>query len=645
MTKRWISVTAEGEASVAPDLAIVSFAVSGDGKELATTRDDVNRRASDVLAKLRELGIADGDLNAPDVAIHPQYDYRKGQRLIGYRVTRQMTAKVAILESLGGVLDGIVAAGANEGHGTQMTASDPSAAEHEALAAAVAAARAKAEALAEAAGVSLGGVSRIEEEDGGTAGPLPRFGAMAMEATRRRRPDRGRGRRPDRDPPRSRLVRDRVARSKGVGRPADLLGPGAPRVPVRLQQHPHRCLACGYGLDAAPWDASSPPCWSGWRSRRSPSGVGASVVGRRRTYVALLRRHGRRRRRLRADRVMPLLILAALTGTLSTDPNESGPITTVEQAMLASHATRASAATSTAATTRLPTWPVRVGALAAGGPSALRDVHPGDPARPALAAGHAVRRRRVRGYRHAASSRAVEVPAEVRRQIAACGAREGMSSASPGCSRSTRSPADSSSELPRLLVRPRVRRRCRADGARLLRRRAAPGGSSVAAGWLGRAHRPAEHDGLQPPAIERAARADPTRADARDGRSRCCSPARCCPRWTFPLARRTWRRSSIRSERDGGRGLHECGAHLVRPVGPRLPPRRWAMAAGMPFLVAGGLKAVYDVALYFTFRRVRLPRLTDQAGPVERCGRLRRGGEHVADGPTPRSSSPRGAAR
>jgi hypothetical protein len=30
------------------------------------------------------------------------------------------------------------------------------------------------------------------------------------------------------------------------------------------------------------------------------------------------------------------------------------------------------------------------------------------------------------------------------------------------------------------------------------------------------------------------------------------------------------------------------------------------MAAGVPFLVAGGLKAGYDLALYFMFRRARL---------------------------------------
>ena len=176
--KRWISVVATGEASVAPDLAVVSFAVSGSGKQLAPTRDDVNKRSSSVLAKLRELGVKEGDLNAPDVGIHPEYDYRKGQRLTGYRVVRQMTAKVRDLDGLGDVLDGLVAAGANEVHGAQMSAADPSAAEHEALRAAMSAAKAKAVALADAGGVTLGGLARVEEEHGGPV-PMPRMRMMA----------------------------------------------------------------------------------------------------------------------------------------------------------------------------------------------------------------------------------------------------------------------------------------------------------------------------------------------------------------------------------------------------------------------------------------------------------------------------------
>jgi uncharacterized protein YggE len=172
-TERTICVIATGEASIAPDLALVSFAVTGSGKELAPTRDDVNARSSAVLARLRELGVADADLNAPDVGIHPEYDYRRGQKLIGYRVVRQMTARVRDLDALGGILDGLVTAGANEVGGAQMTASDPSAAEHQALRAAMAVARAKAEALAAEGGVTLGDVARIEEESDHGAVPMP----------------------------------------------------------------------------------------------------------------------------------------------------------------------------------------------------------------------------------------------------------------------------------------------------------------------------------------------------------------------------------------------------------------------------------------------------------------------------------------
>jgi uncharacterized protein len=179
---RWISVVATGAASIAPDLAVVSFAVSGSGKELAPTRDDVNRRSSAVLAAVRELGIGEADLNAPDLALSPEYDYRKGQRLIGYRATRQMTARVRDLDLLGPVQDALTSAGANEVHGARMEASDPSAAEHQALAAAMNAAHAKAEVLAAAAGTALGSVVRVEEE-ADLGPPMPKLAMMQTADT------------------------------------------------------------------------------------------------------------------------------------------------------------------------------------------------------------------------------------------------------------------------------------------------------------------------------------------------------------------------------------------------------------------------------------------------------------------------------
>jgi uncharacterized protein len=178
--KRWISVTGEGEATVTPDMAVVAMAVSAKGRELAATRDDVNARTSAVLARLRELGVADADLQAPDVEIHPEYDYRRdAQKLVGYRVSRSVTACVRALDTLDGVLDAVADAGANELHGARMAASDPSAAEHAALASAVAAARARADAIATAAEVTLGGVIRVEETER-MEFPQPRGRMVAM---------------------------------------------------------------------------------------------------------------------------------------------------------------------------------------------------------------------------------------------------------------------------------------------------------------------------------------------------------------------------------------------------------------------------------------------------------------------------------
>jgi MFS family permease len=60
----------------------------------------------------------------------------------------------------------------------------------------------------------------------------------------------------------------------------------------------------------------------------------ADSIGRRRAYVGLFVVLGIAGTVFALSSWTPLLIVAALTGTLSTDANESGPITSLEQAML-----------------------------------------------------------------------------------------------------------------------------------------------------------------------------------------------------------------------------------------------------------------------------------------------------------------------
>jgi MFS family permease len=93
--------------------------------------------------------------------------------------------------------------------------------------------------------------------------------------------------------------------------------------------------------------------------------------GRRRTYVALLLLMGLAGAVFALTRNVPLLVLAALTGTLSTDPNESGPITSLEQAMMAS-APRDMRSRVFGRYNAVAYLSGAVGALAAGGTAAIR---------------------------------------------------------------------------------------------------------------------------------------------------------------------------------------------------------------------------------------------------------------------------------
>jgi predicted MFS family arabinose efflux permease len=108
-------------------------------------------------------------------------------------------------------------------------------------------------------------------------------------------------------------------------------------------------------------------------------GLAGDRFGRRRAYAGLLLVMGAAGAVFALTRSLPLLVLVALTGTLSTDPNESGPITSLEQAMMggAPAAVRARVFGRYNAVAYLAG---AIGALAAGGPDAFRRLVPALPA-------------------------------------------------------------------------------------------------------------------------------------------------------------------------------------------------------------------------------------------------------------------------
>ena len=98
------------------------------------------------------------------------------------------------------------------------------------------------------------------------------------------------------------------------------------------------------------------------------------LVGRRRAYCVLLAVMGGAGAVFAFTSWVPALVLAGLTGTVSTDVVESGPFTSLEQAMLPRAAGTTSPARVFASYNTVATLAGSLGALAAGGPTLLHTV-------------------------------------------------------------------------------------------------------------------------------------------------------------------------------------------------------------------------------------------------------------------------------
>ena len=166
-----LSVTGTGTIKVTPDVADVQLGVQITRDSVKAARDDAAAAMNAVLAALRELGIADADIQTSYVNIGPVYDYNAGQRITGYQVSNVVTVHVLDLAKVADVIDGAVAAGATTVNSITFDVSNRSALEQQAREAAVRDARAHADTLAAAAAVTITGVSSISE--GTTAVPFP----------------------------------------------------------------------------------------------------------------------------------------------------------------------------------------------------------------------------------------------------------------------------------------------------------------------------------------------------------------------------------------------------------------------------------------------------------------------------------------
>jgi uncharacterized protein len=163
---RYITVIGQGEATAAPDIATVRLGVQTTASTARQALSDNNRKMEALIAKLRQLGVADRDMQTSTINLNQHYGPR-GDGPIGYEAHNAVVVTIRALDQFGGTLDAIVDAGANNVGGIHFMIDDPTTLERQARDAAIVNARERADQMARTAGVMLGELISINEAVGG----------------------------------------------------------------------------------------------------------------------------------------------------------------------------------------------------------------------------------------------------------------------------------------------------------------------------------------------------------------------------------------------------------------------------------------------------------------------------------------------
>ena len=179
----FIEVSGSGVVSVAPDRAIVSFAMETRAPA-ANDAASANADAMDaVLTAVRGGGFSDLDLETFGYALRPEYAARTNSRtreIVAYTALNHVRATISDVDGVGRLIDVAIASGANRVSSISFMASDTEEARSQALAEAVASASAQARVIAEALGHELGQPLEVR---GGSQRPVPMNAQIAMLRT------------------------------------------------------------------------------------------------------------------------------------------------------------------------------------------------------------------------------------------------------------------------------------------------------------------------------------------------------------------------------------------------------------------------------------------------------------------------------
>ncbi len=186
-----ITVSGAGQATVAPDVARISFTVENSAKTVSEAQDASTKQTNAALDFLKGKKVEDADVRTLAYQISPQHSYPgpcasgvycvQTPKVTGYQVSQTIEVKVHDLSAVGSLLEGIGKLEVQNVSGPSFALDDTTAGYDAARADAIAKAKVQAERLADELGVSLGKIVNFSESSGGYPVPMYAYGMGGAE--------------------------------------------------------------------------------------------------------------------------------------------------------------------------------------------------------------------------------------------------------------------------------------------------------------------------------------------------------------------------------------------------------------------------------------------------------------------------------
>jgi uncharacterized protein YggE len=181
---RTVTVSAEGRATVIPDIATLSFSVVSEGQNAAALQNENVKKMNAAIAVVKGFGVDAKDIKTSSYNLSPRYSYEQKtgkSRIDGYQITQTVTVKVRNIDDAGKIVAGLPQAGINQISGPDFGVEDMDIFLHSAREEAFGKAYAKAKELARLAGAGVGRVVTFSESTGGNySRPVYMKADMAM---------------------------------------------------------------------------------------------------------------------------------------------------------------------------------------------------------------------------------------------------------------------------------------------------------------------------------------------------------------------------------------------------------------------------------------------------------------------------------